>query len=121
MKTSGGKTRRSILAPLVLAGTYGAQQSRPLRVVRGIVTDPKGTPLNGVSVRLKNLQSLQIRSYITQEDGAYRFTNVAVGAEYEISAHLKGRRSDVKAIRWYEDGKDLEMSLVIDPSGPARD
>lgn len=110
-----------MLAPLVLAGTYGAQRSRPLRIVKGLVTDLQGAPLQGASVRLKNLQSLYIRSYVTQQDGTYRFTNVTVGSEYEISAHYRGRRSDVKSIRWYEDGKDLEMTLVIDPSGPARD
>lgn len=116
MNNYGRRTRRSLLLPLAFTGWLAAQPSRALRTVKGIVTDPKGAPLAGASVRLKNLQSLQIRSYVTQKDGTYRFTNVAPGAEYEINAHFRGHTSDVKAIRWYEDGKDLEMTLVIDPS-----
>jgi hypothetical protein len=43
------------------------------RSVQGLVTGPDDKPIAGAVVQLKDTRSLQVRSFITQEDGAYHF------------------------------------------------
>lgn len=119
MKNPVDRARRALLLLAPLGYSLPAQRRRASRGVRGVVNDPRGKPIQGASVRLKNLQTLRIRSYLSGKDGAYRFTNVSLGGEYEITAFFGGRRSDAKSIRWYDEGTDIEVNLVIDPSGPA--
>lgn len=122
MSYSAVPTRRRVLALLASGGVVClAQKDRGTRSIRGVVTDSRSAPIRGASVRLKNLQTLQIRSVVTAQDGSYRFSNVALNAEYEISAGYAGHWSTVKSIRWYDSNADMEVNLVIEAVGPSRD
>ena len=44
-----------------------------LRIVQGTVTNAQDVPVQGAVVQLKNTKTLQIRSFITKEQGAYVF------------------------------------------------
>jgi hypothetical protein len=66
------------LALLISVPTAFAQKQKKgedlnTRSVQGAVTSADDTPVNGAVVQLKNLKTLQIRSFITQEDGIYYF------------------------------------------------
>lgn len=59
--------------------------------VRGTVTDEDGNPVAGAVVELRNDDSKQILSYLTNEDGAYRFENLAPATGYGIWATFYGK------------------------------
>ena len=52
------------------------------RGVQGMVTSPEDTPVDGAVVQLKNTKTLQIRSFITKEDGLYYFHGLSTYVYY---------------------------------------
>ncbi len=56
------------------------------RSVSGVVTGSSGEPLFGAVVKLKSPEKAPIRSYITQEDGRYRFTGLNPLVDYTVQA-----------------------------------
>src|SRR5580698_8988424 len=75
--TSGLSRMRLCLAALILmAVAADGQQHTPApvsRTIQGSVLDHAGHPVAGAVVLIEDLKSLQIRSYIVQEDGKFRF------------------------------------------------
>src|SRR5438876_3397141 len=57
--------------------------------ILGTVTDPSGAPLPGVTVTVKNLDTGQSRSILTDASGNYRALGLSLGA-YEVRAELEG-------------------------------
>jgi len=76
---------------LVTASVSFAQQKKKkgedtTRSVAGVVTAADDQAIVGAVVQLKNLKSLQIRSFITQENGAYYFHELSPDVDYELKA-----------------------------------
>src|SRR5947209_1242469 len=77
---------------LVLA----AQENKKLnedpntRSVAGVVSDASGAPVAGANVQLKDSKTLQIRSYVTHDDGAYHFAGLSTNVDYELKAEHDG-------------------------------
>src|SRR3979490_2364125 len=46
------------------------------RSLQGQVVDPDDKPVVGAVVQLKDTRTLQVRSFITQENGEYRFSGL---------------------------------------------
>lgn len=125
MKTSRGKvvntrhrSRRQIafaIAGLVLGAIPGSSQILK-RSVRGKVTDQKGLHLKGAAVRLKNLESLRIRSYIVQGDGLYHFANLRADLDYELKATFLGATSAAIRLDRFDSRAEAIIDLKIDIS-----
>ena len=83
------------------------------RPVQGLVTDADGKPIVGAVVQLKNMRSLQVRSYITREAGAtYYFSGLNKDVDYEVKAQFNGknqRPAHAEFVR-YETGTGAESS-----------
>ena len=63
-----------------LCADLNAQQkneNNTTRTVEGMVTNAANQPVAKAVVQLKNTKTLQIRSFITQEDGSYHFAGLA--------------------------------------------
>ncbi len=60
-------------ASVVLSADKKDKEEDKLRMVQGVVTDAQDNPLVGAVVQLKNSKTLQVRSFITQENGVYQF------------------------------------------------
>lgn len=75
------------LAMLLSLATTTGQQSR---TVHGKVTDTDGTALKGTVVQIKDMQNLWVRSYISQDDGSYRFVGLSPDVDYEVRASYRG-------------------------------
>ena len=56
------------------------------------MTDSKDSPINGAVVYIKNAKTLQIRSFITKEQGAYYFHSLSTDIDYEL--HADGQYCD---------------------------
>ena len=105
---------------LLLAASSGyAQDSKEskkesqLRTVRGIVTDKSDTPLEGGVVFLKNMRTNQVRSYIADNEGNFRFSGLDPNADYEVHAEKDGAKSPTRAVSSFDNRKDIVITLKI--------
>jgi len=84
-----------VLLAVVLATFALGQKKAKIpaeRSLSGIVTDAGGAPAAGAVVQLKNLKTLQIRSYIAREKGDYHFNGLGTDVDYEVKAEWNGSR-----------------------------
>lgn len=91
-----------------------AQRATAARTVHGKVSGKDGAPLKGAVVHLKDLRSLSQKSYITPEDGTFRFGQLSSNSDYEVWAESNGKKSSVKRISSFEAKNTFEISLTID-------
>ena len=68
-----------------------------IRNVQGVVTLPDGAVAEGAVVQLKNLKTLQVRSFITLEKGTYQFQNLPTSIDFELRADFKGFASSTRS------------------------
>lgn len=83
------------------------------RSVRGTVSDRDGKPVSGAVVKLKDMRTLRIRSYITREDGVYQFHGLSANSDYELKAQFKGASSDSKTVSQFNTDQVITVNLKI--------
>ncbi len=84
------------------------------RQVEGVVKDQEDNPVDGAVVKLKDVKTLQIRSFITKASGKYNFGNLRKDVEYEVQADHKGKSSSAKAVSVYDSRKVIILNLKIE-------
>lgn len=82
------------------------------RTVQGIVTN-NGEPIKGAEVQIENRATLQLRSYITQEDGEYHFANLLLDAEYQIWAKRGDMESKKQTVSQFNSKKLIKIDLIL--------
>ena|ERR1051326_2721088 len=113
--------RHIVLFSLVVffAASLGAQKKAKdedagTRSVEGMVTDAASMPINGAVVQLKDLRTLQIRSYLTKEDGNYHFSGLKTDVDYQVKADYNGATSGAKTISVFDSRKVATINLKVD-------
>jgi len=79
----------------------------------GSVLDPKGKLVKGAVVKLKDVKTLEIRSFITLKDGTYRFSGLSLDNDYELQATFEKQESRVRRISVFESRKKLAIDLKL--------
>src|SRR5437016_6078746 len=118
--------KRSILATSILcvaevlpvvsnaASPEFAQRSREqLRSMVGHVYGSQERPIADAVVYLKNTKTLVVKTYITEENGAYRFPALSPNVDYEVHAECKGAHSDTKTLSSFDSRKEAIINLKI--------
>lgn len=100
---------------LLSAAAFGAKKNEDAKVrsVQGVVTNVQGQPVNGAVVQLKNTKSLQIRSFITQDKGAYYFHGLSTDVDYELRADYGDTSSGSKTLSSFDSRKLAVMNLKL--------
>jgi len=101
---------------LLLSGVLSAQQKEQdnaTRTLEGVVTDAAGQPAAKAVVQLKNTKTLQIRSFITQEDGSYHFAGLGTDVEYQVKAEREGVNSSWKTLSVFNSKKTAVLNLKL--------
>jgi hypothetical protein len=114
----------SIVFTLVVVGScMFAQDSRPIaadqqqsRNLTGQVLTPSDQPLPSAVVYLKNTKTLQVKSFITENDGGYRFHSLAPNVDYEVYAEYQGKKSSTKTVSAFDSRANVTLNLHIDMS-----
>jgi Carboxypeptidase regulatory-like domain len=103
---------------LTAAATFAKPQDNKheaqLRTVRGFVVNKTDSPIASAIVYLKNLRTNQIRSYISERDGRYRFSGLDPNADYEIHAEKDGAKSTTKTVSSFDSRKEIVLTLKIE-------
>lgn len=120
-KQMGSTVKRRIawlaVAVLLLSASLAAKKKDPndaLRTVQGAVMDTAGNPADGAIVQLKNTKTLQIRSFVTQQHGAYYFHGLSPNVDYEVRADYNGASSPTKTISSFDSRKEVQINLKLD-------
>jgi protocatechuate 3,4-dioxygenase beta subunit len=85
-----------------------------MRVLQGTVTDNKDQPVVGAVVQLKNVRTLQMRSYISKANGEYHFSSLKMDDDYEVEARNNDMNSGSKKISIFDNRKIVIQNLKTD-------
>ncbi len=109
-----------VVLAAVWAGSVGAQGNRDknedanTRAVQGIVLDANDKPVSGAVVQLKDMRTLQIRSFVTQDDGTYHFSGLKNDVDYQVKAEFNGMSSPVRTISVFDNRKLVQINLKLE-------
>ena len=101
------------LLTALLAIPAFAQKDAATRSVQGAVTNSDDSSVTGAVVQLKNLKTLQIRSFITKEDGTYHFFELSPDVDYELKADFQGTSSGPKTLSSFDSRKKATINLKL--------
>jgi hypothetical protein len=115
------KPRVSVaLVILLLAGVLaGHAQSKKkgedstIRNAEGTFSDAAGAPIAGGIVQLKDMKSLQVRSFITLEGGKFHFSGLSTNVDYEIKGQFNGVETDTKTLSVFDGRKEAIINLKL--------
>ena len=87
------------------------------RSVQGAVTNSDNSPAVGAVVQLENMKTLQVRSFITKEDGIFHFYELSTDVDYKLKAEDKsnGASSDTKSLSSFDSRKQAIINLKLNP------
>ena len=113
----------AVLAPIAPPSALIAQgQSRKekreealKRPLEGLVMDASENVLAGAVVKLKDLKTLEVRSFITKEDGKYYFYGLNINNDYEVQASFSGTSCKPRTLSIYDSRKKPNLDLKLDP------
>src|SRR5271154_4701442 len=100
----------------LICGSLAAQQKNEdtsTRTVEGMVTNPTNEPVAKAVVQLKNTKTLQIRSFITQDDGSYHFAGLGTDVEYQVKADHEGVSTSWKTLSIFNSKKTPVINLKL--------
>jgi Carboxypeptidase regulatory-like domain len=119
LKPPAARTRCLLgLLLLLLAGLASLPQSlaQSARVVQGMVQTTNDQPQPNAVVYLQDQKSLEVKTYITEADGHYRFGQLNSDADYQLWAEYKGHKSKTRSISSFDSRKEFNFDLKIDTS-----
>src|SRR5271170_5039671 len=90
------------------------KEEATLRSVQGTVFDADDKPVVGAVVQLKDVRTLQMRSYITKANGEYHFSSLKIDDDYQIEARNKNMTSGPKKISIFDNRKIVIQNLKAD-------
>jgi hypothetical protein len=102
------------LALALCASAQSKKEEATLRSVQGTVVDASDNAIVGAIVQLKDVRTMQMRSYITKANGEYHFSSLKIDDDYEVEARNKGMTSGPKKISVFDDRKIVIQNLKAD-------
>ena len=85
----------------------------PLRTLHGQITDGGHEPIRGAVVQLRNDSSETLVTYITGNNGRYRFQRLDGNTDYEVWVMFRGRRSRSRSISKFDSHMDKVINFRI--------
>lgn len=114
-----------MVAILVMASVCGApvvaqklsrqerKEEANSRSATGLVTGVDDMPAVGAIVQLKDMRTLQVRSFITQADGTYHFYGLKADVDYEITARSGDATSPTKTLSVFDTRKEAVLNFKL--------
>jgi Carboxypeptidase regulatory-like domain len=84
------------------------------RSVQGRVVNANDAPIRSAIVYLSDQRTMTVETYITQEDGAYRFEQLSPNDDYKLWAQVDGKKSRPKILSSFDDKPVFRVIIRID-------
>lgn len=91
----------------------------PSRALTGIVRDANGDPIKGAIVTITNLKTKAGKSFVTKEDGRYRFDLLVKADDYEVKARFQGKDTEVKTLSTFDPRDKPTLNLQFEKAPAA--
>jgi hypothetical protein len=105
-----------LLFALASARSHAQGLGQWARVVQGKVVDSDDKPQPNAVVYLQNDKTQEIKTYITTEDGSYRFGQLSTDMDYQVWAKYQKEKSKTKSISSFDSKKQFTFILKLEPS-----
>jgi hypothetical protein len=105
-----------VFLAIVLTASAFAQKKEKTpaeRSVSGVVTDTGGAPVPGAVIQLKNLKTLQVRSFIAKDKGDYYFHGLSTDVDYELRAESNGHSSSNHTLSSFDSHTEATINLQL--------
>jgi len=102
-----------VLPPPAPAPDTTLPSSASSRAIGGTVLSEEGAPVPGAIVQIKDLKTLQVRSYIAQKDGKYQFWGLSNDVNYEVRAMAGGLASKTKTVSVFNSRSKVKLDLKL--------
>jgi len=96
------------------ASAQSAKHEANLKTVRGVATDKSDAAVPSAVVFLKNVRSNQVRSYIADNQGNFRFSGLDPNSDYELHAEKDGAKSQTRSISSFDTRMDIVLNLKLE-------
>jgi hypothetical protein len=93
----------------------GAKETKPTRIVSGVVSDASENPISGAVVTLTDLQDGKKMAIFTGQTGTYQFSDLEITRDYEVQATYKGVASRVRRVSTIDPRSRIVLNLRIPP------
>lgn len=106
-----------IVAVVLMGGLVGmmAAAQGGKRIVRGQVLDEKGETVAQAIVHLKNKETNDSITMVTNGEGRFQFNDVEIKRDYKIYAELKGKKSRQRSISQFDTRPIVVINLRLKP------
>ena len=84
------------------------------RSVQGLVVDAANSPAVGAVVQVKDMRTLQVRSFITQNDGAYRFFSLKMDTDYQLTAKHGELSAGPRSLTVFDNRKEAIINFKLE-------
>ena len=102
-----------VCAAPAFAASKKKGEDQNVRSVQGTVIEASDNAIDGAVVQIKNTKTLQIRSFITKEHGAYYFHGLSPDVDYELKAEYQGQSSPTKTLSSFDSRKQAVINLKL--------
>src|SRR3982750_2240404 len=100
----------------VLAPHAAVRQTAATGTIEGIVSDPTGAVLPGVTIVVKNSETGLTRDLVSDESGRYRAAALQPGT-YEVAATLSGFQNLTLGNIAVQVGQSIPVDVKMKPAG----
>ncbi len=100
--------------PLLGGPKRDKKEDANVRSVQGVVRGPSDSLVEGAVVHLKDTKSLRVRSFITREDGGYRFHGLSTDVDYELRANFQDLSSEVRRLSVFDSRRNAVINLKLE-------
>jgi hypothetical protein len=84
-----------------------------LRNLQGKVLDGKDAPIKSAIVYLQNSRNNDVKTFISGDDGSYRFAALSSDTDYTVWAAFQGKKSPSKPVSSFDTRKIIYVDLKI--------
>jgi hypothetical protein len=84
-----------------------------LKTVRGTVVDSGENPLTSAVVYLKNVKTSAVKTYISDDEGHYRFSGLDPNVDYEVHAEKDDLTSAKRTVSSFDSRKEIVLVLKV--------
>lgn len=111
--------RVAVLAVLLIVtaalspSSHAEDQDFGLKNLQGKVLDAKDAPISGAIVYLQNSRTNDVKTFISGDDGSYRFAALSADTDYSLWAAYKGKKSPTKSVSSFDTRKQVIIDLKI--------